>query len=130
MKHIFVCLILLSLLACSKEKRSTRAGRKMQYFVVAISDYAKGKDADFAIIPQNGEEILFHNLDAEDKLDDRTVNAIDGIGIEELFYNGDFAPDNYRLNMLLQARERIPVLVADYLNDDNNVTQAFQYNTD
>lgn len=130
MRNAVFFLFLFSLLACSKEKRSVRAGRKMQDFVVAISDYAKGKDPDFAIIPQNGEEILFHNLDAEDKLDDRTVNAIDGIGIEEVFYNGGFAPDNYRLNMLLQARERIPVLVADYLSDDNNVAQAFQYNTD
>jgi cysteinyl-tRNA synthetase, unknown class len=130
-KHI-VALILLSMLlaTCSKEKRSVRTGRKMQDFIVEISKYAKADDPDFAIIPQNGEELLFYHLDGEDRLDERLISAIDGIGVEEVFYNGDFAADDYRLEMLLQAKTRIPVLVADYLNNDNNLDLAHQYAED
>lgn len=124
-----ICFLLL-ITACSKEKRSLRSGRKMQDFVVAISDYARGEHPGFAIIPQNGDELLFRNLDAEETLDERFINAIDGIGTEEIFYNGTFAPDNYRLQMLLKAKTRIPVLVADYLNSDSDYTQALQYNND
>jgi cysteinyl-tRNA synthetase, unknown class len=126
---ISICCLLL-ITACSKEKRSLRSGRKMQDFIVAISDYAREKHPGFAIIPQNGDELLFRNLDAEETLDERFINAIDGIGTEEIFYNGTFAPDNYRLQMLLKAKTRIPVLVADYLNNDSDYAQALQYNSD
>ncbi len=132
MRYILPVIILLFsfISACSKDKRSNRAGNKMQEFIIDISEYAKSKRSDFAIIPQNGAELLFWNLDDQDKLDDRFIKAIDGVGIEELFYNGEFAPDNYRLMMLLQAKERIPVFVADYLNADTDYNQAVTYNTD
>jgi len=127
---LFLFAGLLLLPACSKERRSNRAGHKMQDFIVAISDYAKSKDPDFAIIPQNGAELLFTNLDSEEALNDRLVNAIDGVGVEELFYNGVFEADDYRLQMLLKAKTRVPVFVADYVTSDADMAQAFQYNTD
>jgi cysteinyl-tRNA synthetase len=132
MKQLLFLVLLFPLVftSCSKEKRSNHTGRKMQDFIVEISDYAKSKDPLFAIIPQNGEELLFHNLDGEDDPDDRVLNAIDGIGCEELFYNADFAPDDYRLDMLLRVKSRIPVLVSDYLNNDNNADLAHQYASD
>ncbi|MDH4471584.1 MAG: endo alpha-1,4 polygalactosaminidase [Fluviicola sp.] len=123
--------IILTLSSCFKERRSNKAGHKMQDFIVEISDYAKGIDPDFAIIPQNGEELLFTDLDSESALDERLINAIDAIGIEEVFYNGgNYSPDDYRLQMLLKAKVRIPVLVADYLGNDADYNQAVQYNAD
>jgi len=127
---MLIAIGILALASCSKERKSTRAGEKMQDFVVAISDYAKSKNANFNIIPQNGEELLFTKLDGEDKLNERFVNAIDGYGVEELFYNEGFYPDDYRLQMLLKAKERIPVFVADYISNDADLDQAFQYNAD
>lgn len=115
---------------CFKERRSKRAGHRMQDFIVAISDYARSFDSDFIIIPQNGEEVLFTNIDSEEALNDRVLNAISAIGTEEIFYNGAFAPDNYRLDMLLQIRNRVPVLVADFLDDNSQFNQAVQYNSD
>src|SRR3989344_1975752 len=123
--------IILMLSSCFKERRSNKAGRKMQDFIVEISDYAKGIDPDFAIIPQNGEELLFSKIDSEAALDERLINAIDAISIEEVFYNGgNYSPDDYRLQMLLKAKARIPVLVADYLGNDTDYNQAIQYNAD
>ena len=108
---VFLSLVIILMLSsCFKERRSNKAGRKMQDFIVEISDYAKGIDPDFAIIPQNGEELLFADLDSESALDERLINAIDAIGIEEVFYNGgNYSPDEYRLQMLLKAKVRIPV---------------------
>lgn len=128
-RFLGIALVLFFATACIKQHRSNKAGEKMQDFVVEISQYAKGLKPGFAIIPQNGEELLFHKLDNEGSLDERYISAIDGVGIEELFYNGSYAPDDYRLQMLIKARTRVPVLVADYLDNDTNVSQAFQYNT-
>ncbi len=102
----------------------------MQDFIVELSDFARGQQSNFAIIPQNGAELLFRNLDNTEELDSRLLNAIDGIGIEELFYNGVFEPDDYRLQMLLQAKAHIPVLVADYTSNQADLTQSYAYNTD
>jgi cysteinyl-tRNA synthetase len=130
-RTILSLVIILTLSSCVKEHRSNKAGQKMQDFIVEISDYAKGIDPEFAIIPQNGEELLFSKLDSEAPLDERLINAIDAIGIEEVFYNGGaYSPDDYRLQMLLKAKSRIPVLVADYLGNDGDYNQAVQYNTD
>lgn len=130
MNYSWLLLLLLLIAGCSKDRRSLRSGRKMQDFVVAISDYAKERRPGFIIIPQNGAELLFHNLDDQDDPDDRYINAIDGIGIEELFYNGMFAPDNYRLQMLLRVKNRIPVFVADYLTQESDYDTCVLYNTD
>lgn len=131
MKSIIPFLTISILLgACGKEKRSTNAGIKMQEFIIELSNYSRGLKSDFILIPQNGEELLFKNIDGEEALDDDLIAAIDGIGVEEIFYNGAFAPDDYRLNMLLKAKARIPVFVADYLTTDSDYSQALQYNTD
>lgn len=130
MKFLKLSLILFLIFSCSKERRSKNAGIKMQDFVVNISSYAKGINSNFAIIPQNGEELMFKFLDDAEGFDDRFVNAIDGYGIEELFYNGSFAPDNYRLNLLLQAREKVPILVADYTNTQSDFDSSLIFNTD
>jgi cysteinyl-tRNA synthetase len=131
MKSIIITLVVFSfLVSCGKEKRSIKTGIKMQEFIIELSNYSKGLKSDFILIPQNGEELLFKNIDGEESLDEDLINAIDGIGVEEIFYNGAFAPDDYRLNMLLKAKARIPVLVADYLTTDSDYSQALQYNTD
>jgi cysteinyl-tRNA synthetase len=56
------------------------AAADMVDFVLAVSAYAKSKNPDFLIFPQNGEALL---------KDPRYLAAIDGIGKEDLFYSGD-----------------------------------------
>ncbi|WP_430405131.1 endo alpha-1,4 polygalactosaminidase [Fluviicola sp.] len=116
---------ILFLLSC-KEKKTVKAGIKMQDFIIAISDYARAQDPDFILIPQNGEEILFEDTDPEKGVNARLIQAIDGYGVEELFYNGDsYAPDDYRLGMLRQVNSSLKVMVADYLSNAD-ATVAFQ----
>lgn len=118
--------IVLAGLSC-KERKTEKAGVKMQDFVIAISNYARSQDPDFILIPQNGEEILFNDIDPEKGLRADLMQAIDGYGIEELFYNGSsYTPDDYRLGMLRQAGSSVKVMVADYLGNDSDAPNAFQ----
>jgi len=61
----------------------------MQDFVIHISNYAHELNSDFIIIPQNGIELAFNDQDPANGLNLAYLNAIDGVGVEELFYNGD-----------------------------------------
>lgn len=101
----------------------------MQEFVIEISDYARGFDSDFIIIPQNGPELAFNYLYPDDGLNSQYMSAIDGIGIEELFYNGTAALDNERLSMLQELQGSKKILVAEYVSDDLTVEDAVQKNT-
>lgn len=128
MKYSIIFAFILVFGACSKEKRSADAGIKMQEFVINISSYARNIDPDFIIIPQNGPELAFNNVDPESDLNIPFTNSIDGFGIEELFYNGVYAPDNYRLEMLQKIKTTKKVLVSEYLSDNSNFTDALSLN--
>lgn len=117
------------LFSCSKEKRSDKAGEKMQEFVISISNYARGLDSDFIVIPQNGTELAFNYLDPDDGLNSSYTLAIDGFGIEELFYNGTYSSDNERLSMLQELVALKKIMVAEYVSDDSKVADAIQKNT-
>jgi cysteinyl-tRNA synthetase, unknown class len=103
-----------------------KAGVKMQNFIISISEYARAQDPNFILIPQNGEELLFDDVDPENGVNANLVQAIDGYGVEELFYNGAGATDDYRLNMLRKVNTSLKVMVADYLDNDANAATAFQ----
>lgn len=105
--------------ACGKEKKTTKAGVKMQEFIQEISYYTRNQKPNFILIPQNGEELIYTDLEEEKGVNQVFLNSIDGWGIEELFYNGDKGTDEYRLNM---CRKMVPskvVMVADYLNSNS-----------
>ena len=100
----------------------------MQDFVIAISDYAKQVDSNFIVIPQNGMELAFNNLNIDEGFSADYLAAIDGIGIEGLFYNGPLAIDDERLAMARQLVASKKVLVSESLSDDNNISDAFSKN--
>lgn len=127
-KPITIALLCLLVVSCSKDKRSVKAGEKMREFVVELSQYAKGKNADFLIIPQNGIELCFNNEDIVDGLTTDYFGAIDGVGIEELFYNGTAAEDDGRIAMATAISGSKPVLVADYTSSAAIQTDAFTQN--
>ena len=127
---ISVFIISISLFSCSKERRSDKAAEKMQDFVINISGYARGIDPDFIIIPQNGIELSFNNIDVNEGQDTRFMNAIDGIGVEELFYNGDYALDAERLSMLQQLKVSGKIMVSEFVSDNGNIEDAYSRNYD
>jgi cysteinyl-tRNA synthetase len=126
----FVYIIFLTFLsiACSKEKRSDLAAEKMQEFVISISSYAKNIKSGFIIIPQNGIELAYNNTDPGDALNTAYLNAIDGIGVEALFYEGELIAEDERLGMLQQLKTTKKIMVAEYLNDKNYVSDALTRN--
>lgn len=129
MKHlIFACVLAATLVGCSKEKPSDRAAEKMQEFVVDISNYARSLRPNFIVIPQNGIELAFNNIDREDGKNLAYMSAIDGFGVEELFYNGAYSLDNERLLMLRQLKETKKVMVSEYVTDDRDISDALYRN--
>jgi cysteinyl-tRNA synthetase len=127
-KLVFILTIALLFTSCFKEKRSNAAAEKMQDFVVSISNYAKSIDNDFIIIPQNGVELVFSYTEPDEGFNELYMNAIDGVGVEELFYNGTYSPDGKRLSMLQEIKKTKKVMVADYVKDDKDVSDAIDLN--
>ncbi len=116
--------LLLGVSSC-KTHRSKVRGERMQDFVIELSAYAKSKSPNFIIIPQNGPELFFDQVNADAALNQQFLAAVDGIGVEELFYNGDLMVDDYRLAMLQQIAAFKKVMVADYLNNDASFNDAW-----
>jgi len=121
---LFIVSFLTVVAGCSKEKRSDKAAEKMQNFVVNISNYARSFDSDFIVIPQNGVELAFNNIDPNDGENSAYMSAINGIGVEELFYNGTYSLDNERLSMLQKLKASKKIMVAEYVTDNNNISDA------
>ena len=125
MKIITLFLSALLFVSCTKEKRSENAAAKMRTFIMEISDYAKAQDPNFLIIPQNGIELCFNYESLSDGLSIDYMNAIDGVGIEALFYNFGVAEDDGRIAQAEAIGFTKPVLVADYVNPNSFMADAF-----
>lgn len=121
---LILSIILLGFSACKKKKVS-KAATKMQNFIIEIADYSRTFDSDFIIIPQNGAELLYTDGEEENGLNSNFISHINGYGMEELFYNGGYEKDDYRFNLLKNSG--VKGLIADYLDDNSNTTNAFNY---
>ena len=101
---------------------------RMQEFVKDISSYARGIKSDFIIIPQNGIELAFNDTDPDEGIMSSYISAINGVGVEELFYDGSLSPDNERLSMLRKLKPYVTVMVSDFVENNANITDAIQKN--
>ncbi|MBI1266739.1 MAG: hypothetical protein GC193_04810 [Cryomorphaceae bacterium] len=122
-----IVLICLFAVSC-KERKTDKAAEKMQDFIIAISDYAHGIDDDFIVIPQNGSELAFNNLERTEGFRSDFMNAIDGFGIEELFYDGEAVDDAYRLDNVRDIVGEKVVMVADMLGSSSQYQSAINKN--
>lgn len=102
----------------------------MQDFVISISKYARSFDSDFIIIPQNGPELIFNDLDNASGLNTDYINACSGLGNEEIFYNGNLEINEYSLEILRKAKPSLKIMNSDYLSDDSNIADDIKRNTD
>jgi len=96
-----------------KEELTNLAGLKMQEFVINSSIYAKKLKPNFIIIPQNGLELGFTQLDPNNPVNLSYSDAIDGYGIEELFYNANSKVDSYKIKMVKVLKSNKPILVSE-----------------
>lgn len=108
----------------------------MRTFVVRIAEHAHGVSPEFAVVPQNGHELLL-SPNSNGSSVSAYLDVIGGIVQEDLFYGGEGADSQtlevstqYLLGLLDLASERDkPVLVLDYASTNANVMDAVSRNT-
>ena len=89
------------------------AGRMID-FVKAIAAHARAEDGGFVVIPQNGERILDYDATGD------YLKVIDGIGIEDLYYNERTAIERAETDQRTRYLDEVleagkPVIVVDYV---------------
>jgi len=144
--------VLLSILSCSQTEKVSPSQpedqrkpqteltaidyrEEMRKFVIGISQYAKARNSQFAIIPQNGIELITTNGESDGSLATSYVNAIDAVGQEDLFfgYTDDNVPtpseDNlYLREFLNRIKTSKKVLVTDYCSGKTNMDKSYSSN--
>jgi cysteinyl-tRNA synthetase len=138
--HHFLCLNLFVLTVIQGESaivcREPDYRREMRDFVESISLYGKNYKSDFIIIPQNGQELISENGEADGKVISSYLGAIDAVGREDLFYGytGDNlrTPANesrYMISFLQRIKENdVEVLVIDYCSNRNKMDRSYEDN--
>ncbi|CAM1373194.1 endo alpha-1,4 polygalactosaminidase [Tenacibaculum xiamenense] len=128
--YTLIFVLFLGITSCSKieMKLPENPEESMREFVIQISQYAKQKKPNFIIIPQNGIELAYTEYNSASGFSQEFNNAIDGFGIEALFYDGYELPIYDRLTMLQKFSENKRVMVSDYLSDDTLFEDAIQKN--
>ncbi len=95
--------------------------RKMVALIARVSNYAKARDPDFKVVPQNSPELVD---------DPAYLPAIDGLGMEDMYWSDDVACDEgwCEENRTNAARVRAAgklVLSTDYATQSAHVADAY-----
>lgn len=108
---------------------------KMVDLIARISEYAKSKDAQFKIVPQNCPELYtWSNWNA--KPNQKYINAIDGLGLESVFFIAHDQPatkgwcQENRDNALAIKKAGKLILGIDYARKPASVAEAYQKQRD
>jgi cysteinyl-tRNA synthetase len=109
-------LFIILFVSCSKDEKSepdsvSNTKQKMRDFVIEISQYAKAKNSNFNIIPQNGIELVSNDGESTTVLNNAYLNAIDANGQEDLLYGYD------------NDDQATPVATTFYLKDFLNLSK-------
>jgi cysteinyl-tRNA synthetase len=131
-------LILVGLAACKKEEKTNPKDlnyrQEMRNFVEGISAYAKAIRPDFAIIPQNGSELVSTNGENTVNPDMDYIQAIDGIGQEDLYYgyNADDqetpSKDKIWIKSFLDLAKdngQVKIMVTDYCSTHSKMDHSY-----
>ena len=138
-KVFFFLITIISFSACKKDDLPEGMDYKqeMRDFVQEISTYAKGINPNFVIIPQNGSEIVSTTGDDTGSPDMTYINAIDGIGQEDLFYgyNADdqatpSADNEWIMSFLDMAKNNgaVKIMVTDYCSTVSKMDNSYSEN--
>jgi cysteinyl-tRNA synthetase len=137
MKRILVPAILLVVcFSCKDDYGDVDFKEEMRNFVIGISQYTKGINPDFIVIPQNGQELVTSNGDEDGYPHSNYLDAIDGVGREDLFYgyNNDneatpIADRNYMITFLdVCIANNVAVLVTDYCWTQSKMDDSYAQN--
>lgn len=149
MKKIPLILLLALLSACKKnnqetaiEKNKTDASvninykQEMRNFVIGISRYAKTINSKFAVIPQNGIQLVTVDGESTGAPNSAYLNAIDGNGQEDLYfgYDNDNEPtsaavtNDLRSYLDISKKNGKKILVTDYCSTPSKMASSYQVN--
>jgi cysteinyl-tRNA synthetase len=149
-KSFLILIVILTLFSCGKDNSDTETDTKdnttentenkqenqdeefsdykteMRKFVISISQYARKKDNDFIIIPQNGQGVVAG--------DEKYLEAIDGCGREDLYYgyeDDDKATPSSDVKYMKEEIEPFikagkTVLVTDYTS--SHIKESYEKN--
>lgn len=139
---IFLITGLFFLLSCSDDEETPDYGdvdfrQEMRDFVIGISQYAKVENADFIVIPQNGQELVTINGEEDGSPVTVYLNAIDGVGREDLFYGYDddnvATPVSEKDNMIayldICENNNVEVLTTDYCWTESKMDDSYTQNS-
>lgn len=118
----------------NSENRNFR--QDMRDFVIGISQKAKGLKPNFAVIPQNGIELVTENGEEDGTISQAYLNAIDGNGQEDLLFgydNDDQATSSENSDYLkgllnVSKNNGKKILVTDYCSTPSKMTTSYQQN--
>ena len=111
--------------------------QEMRNFVQEISTYSKNIDSDFLIIPQNGADLVSSTGDEDGTPELTYINAIDGIGQEDLLYGYD---DDDRATAsdvttwlssflnIAKSNGGVRIMVTDYCSTQSKMDDSFLRN--
>jgi len=110
--------------------------QEMRDFVIGMSSYSKATNADFLIIPQNGQELITSNGELEGIIQTDYLAAIDGTGREDLFFGYDYDNEqttheemDYMLDYcFLFEQNSVPVLTTDYCSTHSKMDSSYAWN--
>jgi len=105
----------------------------MKAFVQGISGYAKNVDASFVIIPQNGHELITLEGKLQDDPDLSYLQAIDGVGREDLFYgyndDNEKSPFTFTSETCFYLEKAllngVKILVTDYCSTPSKMDDSY-----
>jgi cysteinyl-tRNA synthetase len=108
----------------------------MRDFVIEISTYAKAMEPSFAVIPQNGIELVTLDGEHDGPLSSTYLEAIDGHGQEDLFYGYDrddraspSGETSYLRGFLDRSLSQGKlILVTDYCSTHGNMNDSYERN--
>lgn len=108
----------------------------MRSFVGALGTYARTRDANFIVIPQNGHELLTENGEPTGVAASAYVDGIDGVGREDLLYgydaDGQPTPEAPRDRMIafmdVAEGNGLQVLATDYTSSPAAMDDSYAKN--
>ncbi|MFQ6606568.1 MAG: hypothetical protein ACE5DP_02795, partial [Fidelibacterota bacterium] len=139
-KFVFLLMVFI-LAACSDDDSDSIPDRDfkqdMRDFVQGISSYSKGINYSFIIIPQNGHNILTEDGENTGTPALEYIEAIDGVGREDLFYGYDNdneptsqADKEYLIAFMdIAENNGVEVLVTDYCWTHSYMEDSYIQNT-
>ena len=135
---VFLMIALLIFVSCGDDDIDPVYRQHMREFVQEISRYARTSDEDFIVIPQNGQELVTENGEEDGQPATEYLQAIDGVGREDLFYGYDkddkATPTDEReyMTAFLDVCESngVEVLVTDYCSSQSKMDDSYRQNND